>query len=605
VAEIKRFQSFAEVGGPAHGKARIAALREELAKEKLAGFLVPRSDEHQNEYVAPGSERLLWLTGFSGSAGLAIVLTQEAALFVDGRYTLAAADQVDTEVLKVVPLVETPPQVWLETKLNAGDRLGFDTWLMTSDAVQRFERACEKAGAKLVALDKNPIDAIWQDRPAAPAAPISLYPVKYAGQAASQKIGELQKRLGHVDGAILSDSHNVAWALNIRGGDVSHTPLPLVFAYVPSEGRPVLFADEQKLAPEVRARVEEVADIRAPGAIGDFVTELGKAKKRVLIDAATGPYALARNLESAGGKAFVEVDPTTLMKARKNEAELKGARAAHLRDGAALARFLAWFDGAAAKGKLTEIAAAEKLEEFRRETGQLKDLSFPSISAAGPHAAIPHYRVSETSNLRIGKGLFLIDSGAQYIDGTTDITRTIAVGEPTKAMRDRFTRVLKGHIAVARAIFPRGTNGAQIDVLARAALWRAGLDFDHGTGHGIGAYLSVHEGPQRIAKTGFVALEPGMIISNEPGFYAAGKFGIRIENLIVVTPLKIAGAEREMLGFETISFAPIDLRAIEPDLLDRQEKDWLNAYHAEVREKIGPLVDKATRSWLTKATRKI
>ncbi len=498
-----------------------------------------------------------------------------------------------------------PPHTWLEKALTANDRLGFDPWLMTSETVRRLTRAAEKAGAKLTPITSNPIDAVWPDRPAPPLAPITIYPAEYAGKLATEKIAALQQKLGAADGALLSDAHNVAWLFNIRGADVSYTPLPLAFAYAPREGAPSLFIDPRKVGAEVAATLRQDCDIRPASELEAFVAALGKGGKKIIVDSATGPSALASKLEAAGGTALIAADPTTLLKACKNEAELRGARAAHLRDGAALVRFLAWFDKAVETGKLTEIEAAKRLEDFRRETGLLKDLSFPSISAAGPHAALPHYRVSERSNLRIKKGLFLIDSGAQYIDGTTDITRTIAVGEPTAAMRDRFTRVLKGHIAVARAVFPKGTTGAQIDVLARAALWRAGLDFDHGTGHGIGAYLSVHEGPQRIAKTGAIPLEPGMIISNEPGYYAPGKFGIRLENLIVVKQMKIRGGERESLAFETISFAPLDLRAVDANMLDAEEKGWLNRYHEEVREKLMALLDKPTQAWLKRATRKI
>jgi len=604
-SQARRIQSFVEVGGPAHGAERVAALRAELAKKKFTGFLVPRADEHQNEYVAPGSERLLWLTGFSGSAGLAIILADRAAVFVDGRYTVQAGEQLDPEVFTVESVVDAPPSLWLEKTLKSGDRIGFDPWLHTADSIQRLTKAAEKAGAKLVAVDRNPIDVIWTDRPAPPAAPITIQPLPYTGRTSEEKIAAIQQKIDHADGLMLSDAHNVAWLLNIRGGDVAHTPLPLVFAYLPKAGRPTLFVDAGKLGKEARAHIEAVADVQAPGALGKFVAALGKTSRRVVIDAATGPQALVTKLETAGGKALVEADPTTLMKAKKTEAELDGSLAAHIRDGAAMVRFLAWFDEAAPKGKVTEVSAAEKLEDCRRETGVLKDLSFPSISAAGPHAAIPHYRVSEASNLKVGKGLFLIDSGAQYEDGTTDITRTIAVGKASQAMRDRFTRVLKGHIAVARAVFPKGTTGVQIDALARAPLWRAGLDFDHGTGHGIGSYLSVHEGPQRIAKSGAVPLEAGMIISNEPGYYLPGKFGIRIENLVVVEPRAIRDGEREMLGFRTISFAPIDLNAIDPELLDAEEVGWLDAYHAEVREKLSPLLDRETRAWLKKATRKI
>jgi Xaa-Pro aminopeptidase len=603
--QFSRIQKFVEVGGPAHGAERVAALRAELAKKKFTGFLVPRADEHQNEYVAPGSERLLWLTGFSGSAGLAIVLTDRAAVFVDGRYTVQAEEQLDPNVFSVEHLVDTPPSQWLEKTLKAGDKIGFDPWLHTAESIGRLTKACEKAGAKLVAVDRNPIDVIWTDRPAAPSAPIRIQPLEFTGLAAEEKIAAAQRKLSHADGLLLSDAHNVAWLLNIRGGDVAHTPLPLVFAYLPKSGRPTLFVDAAKLGKDARAHVQAVADLQPASALAKFVAALGKDKAQVIIDAATGPQALAAKLEAAGGKALVEADPTTLMKAKKTEAELNGSLAAHLRDGAAMVRFLAWFDAAAPEGKVTEVSAAEKLEDCRRETGVLKDLSFPSISAAGPHAAIPHYRVSEASNLKVGKGLFLIDSGGQYEDGTTDITRTIAVGKPTSLMRDRFTRVLKGHIAVARALFPKGTTGVQIDALARQPLWRAGLDFDHGTGHGIGAYLSVHEGPQRIAKSGTVPLAPGMIISNEPGYYLPGQFGIRIENLVVVEPKTIKGGEREMLGFRTISFVPIDLNAIDADLLDAEEIEWLNDYHAEVREKLSPLLDRETKAWLKKATRKI
>jgi Xaa-Pro aminopeptidase len=404
---------------------------------------------------------------------------------------------------------------------------------------------------------------------------------------------------------LVSDPHNVAWLFNIRGADVSHTPLPLSFAHVPKSGAPTLFIDGRKLSNAIRARLSDLATIAEPTELPGFVDALGGDHGRIAFDASTVPEMLTRRLRTAGGEPVVGSDPITVLKARKNEAELQGARAAHVRDGAAMVRFLAWFHAEAPKGDLTEIRAAQALETFRRDTGGLKDISFPTISAAGPNAAMPHYRVSETSNRKVGRGLFLIDSGAQYEDGTTDITRTVAVGKLAREPRDRFTRVLKGHIAVARAVFPKGTTGAQIDALARQPLWRAGLDFDHGTGHGIGSYLSVHEGPQRISKAGAIALEPGMIISNEPGYYAVGRYGIRIENLIVVEPRTIAGAEREMLGFETISLAPIDAEAIDVKLLETDEIAWLDAYHARVRAILSPMVDRPTRAWLAKATRKL
>ena len=602
---VARYQSFAELGGPADGAARLTALRAELAARGLAGFVVPRADEHQNEYVPPGAERLMWLTGFSGSAGLAIALADQAALFVDGRYTLQAPAQVDGAVFAVKHVVNEPPSGWIEANLGAGGKLGYDPWLHTPESVERLAKACRAAGGELAAVETNPIDAIWSDRPGPPLTPIRIHPDRLAGERVAAKLKRVGAGLKDAEGLLVSDAHNVAWLFNIRGGDVAHTPLPLAYAYAPREGRPTLFVDGRKLNDAVRARLDRLVDVAPPDALVSFVAALGAAGARVVFDAATAPSRLVQTLEAAGGKAIGKADPITRMKAVKNAVELAGTRAAHIRDGAALSRFLAWFDAEAPKGRLTEIDAAAALETFRRETGALRDVSFPTIAAAGPHAAIAHYRVSEASNLGIDRGLFLIDSGGQYEDGTTDITRTISVGRPSAELRDRFTRVLKGHIAIARAIFPRGTTGGQLDTLAREALWRAGLDFDHGTGHGVGVYLSVHEGPQRLSKTDSTVLETGMIISNEPGYYAAGRFGIRIENLVVVREAKIAGADRPTLGFETIAFAPIDLRLVEKKLLTRDEIAWLDAYHAETRAKLSPLVDAPTRKWLKAATRRI
>ena len=595
-------QSFDDSGSSRESAARIGALRRELAKSGLAGWLVPRSDEHQNEYVPPGAERLMWLTGFSGSAGLAIVLHDEAALFVDGRYTLQAPEQVDGDVVDVRPLAEEVPSAWLKARLKPGDRLGYDPWLHTPDSLKTFADACAQTGAILTPSSPNPVDAVWPDRPAAPSRPIVLRAAKFAGETAAAKLTRIRAALGAADGVLISDAHNLAWAFNLRGSDVSHTPLPLAFAYVPRDGKAAIFAEPARFMPQALKAVEKIADCRPPETLVATLESLGAAKARVAFDAATAPETLVAALQGAGGRAEVRSDAITLMKAQKNAAELAGARAAHALDAVAMARFLAWFDREAPKGKITEIDAAAALEGFRRDTGALKDLSFPTISAAGPHAAIPHYRVGRASNLPVTKGFYLVDSGAQYEAGTTDITRTIVVGKATKEMRERFTRVLKGHIAVARAVFPAGATGAQIDALARAPLWEAGLDFDHGTGHGVGVYLSVHEGPQRIAKTGHVALAPGMIISNEPGYYAAGRYGIRIENLVVVEPRTIPGGERPMLGFETISFAPIDRRAIIAAMLTREERRWLDGYHAMVRAIVAPHVDAPTRAWLRRAT---
>ena len=598
------FQSFDEPTDRTQGASRVVALRAELARQDLDGFVVPRADRHQGEYVPASEERLAWLTGFSGSAGLAIILAREAAIFVDGRYTLAVHDQVDTSIIKPVAIAETRPEVWLTTHLGAGT-LGYDPWLTTPGEVARLKKAVEGIGATLKPVVMNPVDAVWHDRPAPPEGAIDLRSAKLAGETAAKKIARVVRALGEADALFVSDPHALAWLFNIRGADVHHTPLPLGFALVPDLGHPTLFIDEAKLGGRQQAALSKLAAIATTASVETVLAALGKAGKSVLFDAATVPSRLTQALEAAGGTAIVGTDPIALMKARKNATELHGTRVAHLRDGAAMTCFLHWFALHAKPGKLTEIEAAQALEGFRRETGRLKDLSFPSISAAGPNSAIPHYRVSTASNRKIGKGIYLIDSGAQYEDGTTDITRTLAVGTPTAEMRDRFTRVLKGHVAIARAVFPKGTSGAQIDALARVALWQVGLDFDHGTGHGVGAYLSVHEGPQRIAKTGTVALEAGMILSNEPGFYKAGAFGIRIENLIVVEPRAFEHGDRPMLGFETITFAPIDRTLIEVKLLDDAERKWVDGYHAKVRGAIGPLVPPVVRRWLNQATAKL
>jgi Xaa-Pro aminopeptidase len=593
------FQTFGEIGDGSKGRERADALRAELKRRNLAGFIVPRADEHQNEYVPASAERLLWLTGFSGSAGVAIVLMDCAAIFVDGRYTVQAPEQVDTSVYATRHVVDDSPTAWIVSNLGSGGRLGYDPWLHTPDMVERLAKACAGAGAELVAVESNPVDSVWPDRPAEPIGPVSLHKRRFAGETAGAKLKRVQMAIKGNDGLVISDAHNVAWLLNIRGSDVAHTPLPLSFALVPKSGKAMLFVDSRKISPSVREALAPLAQIADPAML---IREIEAARGKWLFDGATAPERLTHALKVAGGEAVVGADPITLMKASKNAAELDGTRAAHLRDAAAMARFLAWFDAKAPKGRLTEIDACKALETFRRETGALRDISFPSIAGAGPHSAIPHYKVSERSNRKIARGIFLIDSGGQYEDGTTDITRTISVGRPTSEMRDRFTRVLKGHIAIARVVFPKGASGAQIDALARQWLWQAGLDFDHGVGHGVGSYLSVHEGPQRIAKTGTVALAPGMIISNEPGYYAVDKFGIRIENLVVVEMRAIKGAERGMLGFETISLAPIDLRLVEPNLLDAGEIAWLNAYHKRVRQAVALQVDASTRAWLRQAT---
>ena len=577
---------------------RCAALRARLRLLDLQGMVVPRADRHQNEYVAPADERLAWLTGFTGSAGLAIVLTDRAALFVDGRYTIAVREQVDLATVTPVAVAETSPEAWLRANLPERARIGYDPWLHTPAQIERLRRS----GAELVALDANPIDAVWLDRPAVADTPIIAHPMAVAGEDVPDKLARIRDALGEADALLLSDPHACAWTFNIRGHDVAHTPLPLVFALVRKEGRPTLYASGGKATGDVLAHLQRETDLAPPDRMLQDLAAAGGRGETILFDAATVPSRLTSAFALAGGHARVEADPVARMKARKNAVERQGARRAHLRDGVAVTRFLHWFDAAAAAGRETEISAAETLEQFRRLTGKLKDLSFPSISAAGPHAAIPHYRVLRTSDRPIRRGLFLIDSGGQYEDGTTDITRTLAVGRPGTAMRTCFTRVLKGHIAIARAVFPKGTSGAQIDALARIPLWQAGLDFDHGTGHGVGSFLSVHEGPQRISKLGHVALEPGMILSNEPGYYREGHWGIRLENLVLVEPRRIAGAEREMYGFETLTLAPFDRRLMASDLLDDGEIAWIDAYHARVRRALTPRLEPAAATWLAAAT---
>jgi len=598
------FQTFEDPESGVALTARLAAFRAELAQQKLTGFVVPRADAQQNEYVAPSEERLAWLTGFTGSAGMAIVLPREAAVFVDGRYTLQAATQVDTTAWKVESLIDPPPESWLAEHLSPGDRLGFDPWLHTTAAAERLAAACAKAGAELVAVERNPVDAVWHERPAPPLGPVSIHEATFAGVPAADKLNQIRNEIARLgsDALVLSDSHAVAWTFNIRGADVSHTPLPLSYALVPRDGRPTIFIDPRKLSNSVRDYLEGQADVATPDQLTPQLTQLAQHGASISLDGATAADALSRLVTGAGGKSVRGSDPVSLLKAVKNATEITGTRTAHRRDAVALARFLAWVDREAPSGKLTEIDAVEALETFRRETGALKDVSFPTISGTGPNGAIVHYRVTRKSNRRIMPGdLLLIDSGAQYEDGTTDVTRTIAIGEPTQEMRDRFTRVLRGHIAIARAVFPDGTTGAQLDTLARQFLWQAGLDFEHGTGHGVGSYLSVHEGPARISKLGTAPLKRGMILSNEPGYYKTGAFGIRIENLELVVPAEIEGAEKPMNAFETLTLAPIDRRLIDRRF-SKKEVKWVNDYHARVRNEVRPHLDEATRVWLDAAT---
>jgi Xaa-Pro aminopeptidase len=602
-AEFQTFDDPAETQG---GPTRLAALRAELARRNLDGFVVPHADRHQNEYLPPNEERLAWMTGFSGSAGAAIILADRAVLFVDGRYTLQARDQTDPKLFTIEHLIDMPPAVWIEQNLAAGQKLGFDPWLHTADGAERLSKACANVGAILVATEPNPIDAACRNRAAPPHGAIVPHGLEFAGEPAASKFERIRAELGNLnaDALVVSDPHAIAWMFNIRGADVSHTPLPLAFAIITAGGAQ-LYVDESKLTEGAREAIAGLADIKPEAGFAQDLAGLGSKHLAVRLDQATAAHAISQSITANGGKVSRGPDPIAVMKAVKNGAEIAGSRAAHRRDGAAMANFLAWFDRVAPQGELTEIDAVEALETFRRDTGLLRDVSFPTISGAGPNGAIVHYRVTRKTNRKIAPGeMFLIDSGAQYQDGTTDITRTVIVGgNPAPDMCDRFTRVLKGHIAIARAVFPDGVSGSQLDSFARMHLWAAGLDFDHGTGHGVGSYLSVHEGPQRIAKVGTTALMRGMIVSNEPGYYKAGHYGIRIENLVLVCEAPaVDGAEKPLNHFETLTLAPIDRRLVDRGLMAAGETAWFDAYHATVRKTLMPLVAEETKGWLEAAT---
>ena len=602
------FQTFQSLSGPEHVAERVKALRALMAKAKLDAVLVPRADKHQGEYVPASAERLQWLTGFSGSAGIAVVAKKSAVLFTDGRYTVQAEAETDKSVFEISLQPRLKLAEWLSTALAKGQTVGFDPWLHTAGEIARLKALLALKGIKLKALAKNPIDTLWgKARPKPPSGPVTAQPLALAGKSASEKIAHVQallKKNGQ-HAVILTLPDSICWLLNIRGSDVAHNPVVLAFAIVPATGKAELFVDPGRLDAETRAQLAPVAKLLRPGALADRLSALKKQGKRVQFDPDSAAYWFESKL---GARAITRgQDPCILPKAIKTSAEIGGARAAHVRDGRAVVRFLAWLDDIASDGTLDEITAVRKLEEFRRDTNMLRDISFATISGSGPNGAIVHYRVTEATNRRMKPGeLFLIDSGAQYQDGTTDITRTVAIGETTQDMKRHFTAVLKGHIAVATARFPKGTRGIDLDPFARRALWAIGADFDHGTGHGIGSYLSVHEGPQSISRAGMVPLQPGMLISNEPGFYKVGAYGIRIENVVLVTePEKISNSEREMMGFETLTLAPIDRRLIMAEMLSDEERAWINAYHARVFETLSPKLDQAARDWLQRATEPI
>ena len=600
------YQSF-ETPSHDHGAARLADLRAELERRGLSGFIVPRADAHQGEYVPARDERLRWLTGFTGSAGQAIAMPGRAGVFVDGRYTIQAATQLDGAAFETVAIAGTDTGAWLGEVAGPGDVVGFDPWLVTPQQRDGYAEALEAVGASLRAEPDNPVDAVWPDQPPAPMGSAQIHPEKFAGTPSDEKRQAVAGTLADqgVEGFVLTLPDSINWLLNIRGSDLSHTPVMLSDALLHADGSVDLFLDLDKLDGAVRAHLGDDVRLHATARFLPMLRDAGLA--RVGLEKASVPVIVETTLREAGAGITWMRDPCIMPKARKNPAEQAGARTAHLRDGAAMARFLCWLDRKAGDAELKEIKVAKRLEKYRHETGHLQDISFDTISAYGPNGAQPHYRVSRETNLPLSGGsLYLIDSGGQYPDGTTDITRVVAIGTPQDRHRRAFTLVLRGMIAVSRALFPAGTTGVQIDAMARMPLWSAGLDFDHGTGHGVGSYLGVHEGPASLSKRGTVALEPGMILSNEPGYYKEGDFGIRIENLLLVTPPAIPeGGEREMMAFETLTLAPIDLRLVDPDLLRADEIAWLDDYHERVYDALYPVVDATTQDWLETATMRV
>ena len=594
-------QNFSESTDPSFGPRHVPLIRKAMEAQGLDGFLIPHEDEHQNEYLPEANDRLAWATGFTGSAGAAVILKDRAAVFVDGRYTLQVGEQVDGAVFEIRDLVEGGVPAYVETAPR-GAVIGYDPRLHSPDALHHLRAAADKAGATLKAVDANPLDAAWgQARPAQPQAPIVAHPLEFAGEESASKrerVGKAVRDLG-ADAAVITAPASIAWLFNVRGGDVIRSPLPIGQAVLKADGTARLFLDPAKVTADLPAWLGNQVSLETPDALPGALADL-KGQK-VLVDPAQSSAWYFDTLSSIGAEAVRGMDPCTLPRACKNRVEIEGTKRAHIRDGVAVTKFLHWI---ATEGQINppdEKEAVSKLEAFREETGQLKDLSFDTIGAANGHGALPHYRPTERSNERAAQGSFLlVDSGGQYLDGTTDITRTMAIGVPSAEMKQRYTLVLKGHLHLARVRFPVGTTGSALDALARAPLWNAGLDYDHGTGHGVGVYLGVHEGPQRIAKApNSVALRPGMILSNEPGYYKAGEYGIRIENLQFVTEAAdIPGGERPMLGFETLTWAPIDRNCIDVNLLTDEERVQLDGYHAEVLEKIGPLVDGEVRAWL-------
>jgi Xaa-Pro aminopeptidase len=595
-------QTFDETTDPSFGAKHVPLIRAAMAEQAVDGFLIPHEDEHQNEYLPAANDRLAWATGFTGSAGAAVVLKDKAAIFVDGRYTLQVRDQVDANLFEFRDLVEGGVPAYLREAVKPGSVIGYDARLHSPEALERLRAAAAKAGAALKAVEVNPLDQAWgAERPPQPTAPVVPHPLQYAGEDSSAKrlrIGAALAELG-AEAAVITSPASIAWLFNIRGGDVIRSPLPLAQAILNAGGAARLFLDPAKVTPDLPAWLGNQVRLETPADLEGALAEL--KGQPVLVDPAQSASWYIETLERAGASLVEAPDPCALPRACKNPVEIEGARRAHVRDGAALTRFLHWVATDAQESLPDEMEVVGKLEAFREAGGALKDLSFDTIAGAASNGAIVHYHPNRRLNRRTERGsLLLVDSGAQYLDGTTDVTRTIAIGDPSAEMRERFTLVLKGHLALARVRFPAGTTGSALDALARVPLWAAGLDYDHGTGHGVGSYLGVHEGPQRIAKLpNSVALQPGMIVSNEPGFYKTSAYGIRIETLQVVSPAApIAGGERPMLGFETLTLAPIDRRLVAREMLSDEERAQLDAYHARVLAVVGPLVPTETADWL-------
>ena len=584
---------------------RLAALRDQLKADQLDGFVVPLTDEHMSEYVGSYAQRLAWLTGFQGSAGSAVVLPEEAAIFTDGRYTIQVRQQVSPTEWSYQSVPETSVAKWLQENAPNGARIGYDPWLHTSDWVKQATGSLAAKGAELVAVKRNPIDSVWADRPEPSKARLAVQPDEFAGKGSAEKRHDMADWLAKegADAAVLAALDSIAWTFNVRGTDVTHTPVALAFALVNADGTADLFVEGEKVGDDVRAHLGNGVRLHERHEFEPFLKAL--KGKLVAVDPERSVAAITQALEAGGARILSRRDPAVLPKAIKNPTEVAGHKAAQARDGAAVSRFLKWIEDEGPKGEIDEMIAQDKLLGFREALGGLKDLSFDTISAFGPNGALPHYKGTEESNLKFTTGtLYLVDSGGQYQDGTTDITRTVPIGEPTAEMVDRFTRVLQGHIAIATAIFPKGTRGSQLDSFARRPLWEAGCDFAHGTGHGVGAFLAVHEGPQRISPVGSSQaggdepLQAGMIISNEPGYYKQGEYGIRIENLVLVVEKPVSGGDKETLGFETLTYVPIDKRLIDAGMLSNRELDWLNDYHRKVLAIIGPQLQGEDSEWI-------